>query len=407
MATDSIGSHENEPCGLACRGSRPAGGSPSSARRVLVSYLFALVRAPVARPVRRSRRRPGGGADRQGEPRRSAPGRPDRVRGDRCHHRTAAHPRCPPHGRGRRPRRGRGPGGDAGADRRRRVRAAAVTGMDRPTGVFGTIAGGASGVVVVSAEAGADAGLVALMQYLRVLIVLASIPLVTSVVSDGGPDGGGIVARGHRPDLAGTALLRGGLRRRRSAREAAAHPLRCVCSARCCSPPRSRSCGPTSCRPTPRLIQDAAFLVIGLQVGLRFSLAQVRLAVRSPAGRRGRDRRDRGGMRADRRGHGGVDRAAVLRLLPRDHPGRPVRGAGGGGADRCGRGLRDVGAGLADLHDAARGAGPGLVRPASPGRPVLYPIALWVPSQNGLLADFPQRHSAIVRRPVSSARRPA
>lgn len=33
---------------------------------------------------------------------------------------------------------------------------------------------------------------------------------------------------------------------------------------------------------------------------------------------------------------------------------------------------------------------------------VRYPIALWVPSQNGLIADFPQRHSATVVRSVSS-----
>ncbi len=157
---------------------------------------------------------------------------------------------------------------------------AAVTGMDRPTGVFGTIAGGASGVVVVSAEAGADAGLVALMQYLRVLIVLASIPLVTSVVSDGGPDGGGVVPVDTGPIWQGLLFC--------AVACAVGAPL-----AKLLHIPSGALLGPMLLaaavaivrpdlvRPTPRLIQDAAFLVIGLQVGLRFSLAQVRLAVRS------------------------------------------------------------------------------------------------------------------------------
>ena len=157
---------------------------------------------------------------------------------------------------------------------------AAATGMNRPTGVFGMIAGGASGVVVVSADAGADAGLVALMQYLRVLVVLASIPLITSVVPAGGPAGGGLAPVNAGPLWQGLLFC--------AVVCAVGAPL-----AKLLRVPSGALLGPMVLaaavaivrpdlvRPVPRLIQDAAFLVIGLQVGLRFSLEQFRLGVRS------------------------------------------------------------------------------------------------------------------------------
>ncbi len=64
------------------------------------------------------------------------------------------------------------------------------------TGVFAMIAGGASGVVAVSRDLGADDRVVTVVQYLRVLVVLVAMPLVTAVVfrpdrSLGGPTAGG------------------------------------------------------------------------------------------------------------------------------------------------------------------------------------------------------------------------
>jgi membrane AbrB-like protein len=50
------------------------------------------------------------------------------------------------------------------------------------TGVFALIAGGASGVVAVAHDLGADDRVVTVVQYLRVLIVLLSMPLVTALV---------------------------------------------------------------------------------------------------------------------------------------------------------------------------------------------------------------------------------
>ena len=63
-----------------------------------------------------------------------------------------------------------------------------ATGLDRPTALLGLIAGGASGIVAMSDELGADARLVAFMQYLRVLIVVVTAPLVATVLFGAGGD---------------------------------------------------------------------------------------------------------------------------------------------------------------------------------------------------------------------------
>jgi membrane AbrB-like protein len=56
------------------------------------------------------------------------------------------------------------------------------------TGAFALIAGGASGVVAVARDLGADDRVVTVVQYLRVLIVLVSLPVVTALVFH--PDSG-------------------------------------------------------------------------------------------------------------------------------------------------------------------------------------------------------------------------
>jgi membrane AbrB-like protein len=50
------------------------------------------------------------------------------------------------------------------------------------TGVFALIAGGASGVVAVARDLGADDRVVTVVQYLRVLVVLMAMPVVTALV---------------------------------------------------------------------------------------------------------------------------------------------------------------------------------------------------------------------------------
>ena len=82
-----------------------------------------------------------------------------------------------------------------------------ATGLDRPTALLGLIAGGASGIVAMADELGADARLVAFMQYLRVLIVVITAPLVATVLFGAGGDAlaPGAGGAGLAADLAFTA----------------------------------------------------------------------------------------------------------------------------------------------------------------------------------------------------------
>ena len=70
---------------------------------------------------------------------------------------------------------------------------ARTTPLDPPTALLGMIAGGASGIVGMSGELGADDRLVAFMQYLRVLVVVLLTPIGIAVFF-GGDHGGGAAA---------------------------------------------------------------------------------------------------------------------------------------------------------------------------------------------------------------------
>ena len=59
---------------------------------------------------------------------------------------------------------------------------ARTTPLDPPTAALGMIAGGASGIVGMSGELGADDRLVAFMQYLRVLVVVLLTPVGIAVL---------------------------------------------------------------------------------------------------------------------------------------------------------------------------------------------------------------------------------
>ena len=157
---------------------------------------------------------------------------------------------------------------------------AAITPLDRPTAVFGMIAGGASGVIAASEDGGADPRLVAVMQYLRVLLVLVAMPVVTSVQHAGDAGGTGVATASGTPVVPGAvfcivAVLAGG---------ALAHLVR-LPSGWLLGPMVLVAAvaigAPSVVEPAPLAFQDVAFLVIGLQVGLRFDRDQVRLVARS------------------------------------------------------------------------------------------------------------------------------
>ncbi len=150
---------------------------------------------------------------------------------------------------------------------------ARVTDVDSPTAALGMIAGGASGIVGMAGDLGADDRLVAFMQYLRVLVVVLVTPVLVALVV---PGGGGPPAHPHQP-LLGTpadwaitlAAAPGGVLVGRRVRLPAASlmgPL-LISSALTLA-------GVDFAVPPP--VREVAFAAVGLQVGLRFTLATIR-----------------------------------------------------------------------------------------------------------------------------------
>ncbi|TQN38025.1 hypothetical protein FHU33_4705 [Blastococcus colisei] len=85
---------------------------------------------------------------------------------------------------------------------------ARFTSVDRTTATFGMIAGGAAGIVAVSDELGADGRLVAVLQYLRVLLIVVLMPIAVVVVFDGSGAQGALADGGSHPwPLATLAVL--------------------------------------------------------------------------------------------------------------------------------------------------------------------------------------------------------
>jgi membrane AbrB-like protein len=62
------------------------------------------------------------------------------------------------------------------------IAVARLTGISQATGTLGLVAGGASGIVAMADELGADSRLVAFMQYARVLVVVLAAPLVSHIL---------------------------------------------------------------------------------------------------------------------------------------------------------------------------------------------------------------------------------
>jgi membrane AbrB-like protein len=151
-------------------------------------------------------------------------------------------------------------------------------GITPVTGAFSMVAGGASGIIVMARDLGADERMVAVLQYLRVLLIVVLMPLVATTVYGAGASSG-TASAGAGSDwpeaLAFTAAcgVVGVLLGRRlhipvapllgPMLTAAAVALTGVASA-------------VVHGGVPPLLQDAAFLVIGLQVGLSFTRASLR-----------------------------------------------------------------------------------------------------------------------------------
>jgi membrane AbrB-like protein len=146
------------------------------------------------------------------------------------------------------------------------------------TGAFALIAGGASGIVALARELGADDRVVTIVQYLRVLMVLLAMPLVTTLLFHP-PSGVGSLGTGPTrwgPDLVFVAVAVGvGLLAQRVVRAPATALLGPMLVAVAVS--ASGVLG-TVTVPTP--LEQLGYALIGVRVGLRFTRASLRSIAR-------------------------------------------------------------------------------------------------------------------------------
>ena len=162
---------------------------------------------------------------------------------------------------------------------------ARASGLDRLTATIGLLPGAAPALVAVGDELGADARLVATIQYGRVLLVVASVPVLALIVGSGA-EGGGIPGGGF--GTGGGADGSAGLETTLAAAAVAVVGVAVAALARL---PAASLVGPLALAAlvtatglldvgVPGAIADAAFVGIGASVGLLFDRASLRRAGR-------------------------------------------------------------------------------------------------------------------------------
>jgi membrane AbrB-like protein len=155
---------------------------------------------------------------------------------------------------------------------------ARIADVSPATAAFGMIAGGAAGIVAIADDLGADNRMVAVMQYLRVLLILLLTPIVAGALfAPGAGDAAGAHGGGGASYLDGLLLL------------AIAAPVGLWLAriTRMTAPnffgPMAVSvalalAGVSFAGKMPNLLPYVAFGVIGAQVGLDFTVATLRQA---------------------------------------------------------------------------------------------------------------------------------
>lgn len=153
-------------------------------------------------------------------------------------------------------------------------------GISPVTGMLALAAGGATGLVAVSNELGADERVVAVVQYLRVAVVLVTMPVVAALAfgAEHGPPGGPAAESG--PWYLGIAVL--------VVSVGVGLPL-----ARITHLPAGALLGPmlvavalglsgwSFVTTPPTLVVDLAYAVIGWQAGIRFTRDSLRVVARA------------------------------------------------------------------------------------------------------------------------------
>jgi membrane AbrB-like protein len=141
------------------------------------------------------------------------------------------------------------------------------------TGVFAMVAGGASGIVALSRELGADDRVVTVVQYLRVLLVLLAMPVVTALLFHPATGVGTLTQPATRwgADLTFVAVAVGaGMLLTRVVRAPAMALLGPMLVAVGFS--ASGVLGEVS---VPAVVESLGFALIGVRVGLRFTRASL------------------------------------------------------------------------------------------------------------------------------------
>lgn len=163
---------------------------------------------------------------------------------------------------------------------------ARFTTLGRTTAIFGMIAGGASGIVAISDELGADGRYVAVLQYLRLLLIVVLMPVAVVVIfgTDGrqGDLGAGSGPAGPWPVavLGVIVLALVGTWVARVLRVPAPSLLGPMVLAAALT-----AAGIEVVPSVPVLLTSAAFAVVGAEVGLRFTPETLRTLRRIlPAG---------------------------------------------------------------------------------------------------------------------------
>jgi membrane AbrB-like protein len=149
-------------------------------------------------------------------------------------------------------------------------------GISPVTGAFAMIAGGASGITAMSQELGADDRMVAVLQYLRVLIIVVLMPVVATALFGAEPGSGGPVVDDGGPGWPAGLLF------------SAVCLLAGVPLAQLLRIPVPALLGPmllaaaldlsglSQGAEVPAALELAAFLLIGLMVGLNFTRDSMR-----------------------------------------------------------------------------------------------------------------------------------
>ena len=146
------------------------------------------------------------------------------------------------------------------------------------TGAFALVAGGASGIVALARELGADDRVVIVVQYLRVLLVLLAMPLALAVFFHSGVGSGATPGPHARwlPDLLFVVVAVGaGLLLQRLVTAPATALLGPLAVAVALS--ASGVLGDVS---VPSALENLGYALIGVRVGLRFTRASLRSIAR-------------------------------------------------------------------------------------------------------------------------------